>query len=189
MSRQSKQKKSRSGNFLQSREQLSLICSKQLFSVLFTLYSLCSNFSFLFPAWSKGQIRSGHASRSCNTMLCYYSKTPQIAILIQDVLRMAPKCNNIFNAKCNNLSYIYSGRYSGRQSVDSRSIVGRQSVDSRSIVSRQLVDSQSIVGQTIGRVSAFICFITPSSGLCGDHKLNLYISALKTEIVLCLISY
>ena len=107
-------KKSRSGNFLQSREQLSLICSKQLFSVLLKLYALCSNFSFLFPAWSKGQIRSGHASRSCNTMLCYYSKTPQIAILIQDVLRMAPKCNNIFNAKCNNLSYIYSGRYSGR---------------------------------------------------------------------------
>ena len=30
----------------------------------------------------------------------------------------------------------HSGRYSGRQSVDSRSIVGRQSVDSRSIVGR-----------------------------------------------------
>ena len=151
MSRQSKQKKSRSGNFLQSREQLSLICSKQLFSVLFTLYSLCSNFSFLFPAWSKGQIRSGHASRSCNTMLCYYSKTPQIAILIQDVLRMAPKCSNIFSAKCNNLSYIY---IAVDIAVDSRSTVGRQSVDSRLIVGRQSVDSWSIVSRSWDRLSA-----------------------------------
>ena len=37
---------------------------------------------------------------------------------------------------------------------------------------------------------ALSCFITPSSHLCGDHKLNLYISVLKKGTVLCLtISY
>ena len=43
------------------------------------------------------------------------------------------------------------GRYSGRQSVDSRSILGRHSVDSRSTLGRQsvdiAVDSRSIVGR------------------------------------------
>ena len=41
----------------------------------------------------------------------------------------------------------HTGRYSGRQSVDSRSMVGRQSVDGRSIVGRWSVDSRLMVGR------------------------------------------
>ena len=41
----------------------------------------------------------------------------------------------------------YSGRHSGRQSVDTRSTVGRYSVDNRSIVGRQSVDTRSTVGR------------------------------------------
>ena len=43
------------------------------------------------------------------------------------------------------------GRYSGRYSVDSRSILGRHSVDSRSTLGRYSVDTRSTLGRHSGR--------------------------------------
>ena len=101
----------------------------------------------------------------------------------------------VYCRQCRPIYRPNSGRYSGRQWVDTRSIqrsiVGRQSVDSWSIVSRQSVDSQSIVGQTIGPVSVDISTRrTPIDyrSYVGDISVNCrqYIGQLSVEYQSCI---